>query len=288
MNLNIKSFITACAAALALAGCVSLPGSRDTTPDRSIASSYAPPDEVSFSVSGEFQPNNEQCFVRFEVGYSPELEPQRQMTFDLEFEMLSEGDWIGISWYEGMTHVVPGDSPVGKPFRGDPHREEVMDYLLMERLNLSCETLRARLIMKTCEPGPCPGFIIDDRDNLFPLQVVDTGDASASTQTAYLSRVEQAVAQLHQVGVRSLFDATAGAGWGDRDDYISTRIYAGVHLPSVTWPDDRDRIMDSPAVVRPRESRTVMFEAGSSLGLPISYELRWHHAIVPSYVFGSQ
>lgn len=174
MNMSIKSVISASAAALALSGCASLPGvDRDTTPDHSDASWYVVPDEVSFSVSGEFQPGNEQCFMRFEVGYPPELEPQRQMTFDLEFEMRSEDDWIVIAWSEDLTSRVPGDSPVGKPFRGEPHRAEVMDYLLMDTMNLACETLRARIVVKACEPGPCPGLVIDDRDNLFPLELVD-------------------------------------------------------------------------------------------------------------------
>lgn len=63
---------------------------------------------------------------------------------------------------------------MGKPFRGEPHRAEVMDYLFMDTLNnLTCENLRARIVMKACEPGPCPGFVIDDRDNLFPLELVD-------------------------------------------------------------------------------------------------------------------
>ncbi len=119
------------------------------------------------------------------------------------------------------------------------------------------------------------------RDLAASAPMVDTSDASATTQRAYLSRVEQAIAQLHRVGVRSLFDATAGAGLGDKDDYIATRIYGGVHLPSVSWPADPDRIMDSPAVMRPRELRTVMHNAGSSLGLPVMYELRWRHATTP-------
>lgn len=153
MKMTIKSVIPACAAALVMAGCASLPGSGDTTPDRSSAPSYAPPDELSFSVSGEFQPDSDKCFTRFELGYDPELEPQRQLTFDLEFEMRSGDDWIVISWWEDVIHPVPGDSPVGKPFRGEPHRAEVMDYLIMETLNLACETLRARIVVKACEPG---------------------------------------------------------------------------------------------------------------------------------------
>ena len=111
--------------------------------------------------------------MRFEVGYPPELEPQRQMAFDLELDMRSEDDWIGIAFYEGFTHAVPGEEPVGKPYRGDPHRAEIMDYLFMTESNLACESLRARVVVKACEPGPCPGLVIDDRDNLFPLELVD-------------------------------------------------------------------------------------------------------------------
>ncbi len=174
MKKSITFVAMACAAALTLSGCAGLPGAdRDSTPDRSSAPSYVVPDELSFSVSGEYQPDNEQCFMRFEVGYPPDFERHRQMTFDVEFEMRSEDDWIVVSWYEGMTSSVPGESPVGKPFRGEPHREEVMDYLFMETLNLTCENTRARIVMKACEPGPCPDMIIDDRDNLFPLELVD-------------------------------------------------------------------------------------------------------------------
>jgi len=174
MKPSIKSVIPACAAAMVLSGCASLPSADgDTTPDRASASWYAVPDEISFSVSGEFQPDNEQCFMRFEAGHAEEFTPQRQMTYDLEFEMRSEDDWIVISWWEGMTSAVPGDSPVGKPFRGEPHRAELMDYLLMDTMNLACESLRARIVVKACEPGPCPGLVIDDRDNLFPLELVD-------------------------------------------------------------------------------------------------------------------
>jgi hypothetical protein len=174
MKTTIRSVIPTCVAALALSGCAGLSGSdRDTTPDHSTAAWYAVPNELSFSVSGDYQPDHERCFMRFEVGYPPELEPRRQMTFDLEFEMRSEGDWIGIAWYEGMTSPVPGDSPVGKPFRGEPHRAEVMDHLFMETLNLACENLRASVVVRACEPGPCPGLVIDDRDNLVPLELVD-------------------------------------------------------------------------------------------------------------------
>jgi hypothetical protein len=174
MKASTRFLVPACAAALALSGCASLPGiGRDTTPNRPIAPPHAVPDEFSFSVSGEYQPNHEQCFMRFEVGYPPEIVPQRQVNFDLEFEMRSEGDWIVISLWEGFESRVPGDSPVGKPFRGEPHRAEVMDYLVMDTMNLKCEDLRARIVVKACEPGPCPGLVIDDRGNLFPLELVD-------------------------------------------------------------------------------------------------------------------
>ena len=120
------------------------------------------------------------------------------------------------------------------------------------------------------------------RDLAAAAPMVDTSDASATTQRAYLSRVDQAIAQLLRVGVRNLFDDTAGTGSVDTDDYIATRIYAGVHLPAVSYPaNPTGLLVDAPLVMRPGELRTVMHTAGSSLGLPISYELRWRHATTP-------
>lgn len=87
--------------------------------------------------------------------------------------MRSKDDRIVISWWEDLSNAVPGDSAAGKPFGGGLHRAVAMDYLLMETLKLACETLRARIVVKACEPGPCPGLAIDNRNNLIPLDLVD-------------------------------------------------------------------------------------------------------------------
>jgi hypothetical protein len=75
---------------------------------------------------------------------------------DLEFEMPSEGSWIGISFYEGIIVEVPDASPVGKPGRGEPHRAETMHNFLIETFNLRCEQLRAKVVVKACGPADRP------------------------------------------------------------------------------------------------------------------------------------
>jgi hypothetical protein len=172
MTSKLYSVGAACACALLSAGCANLPGMpRGELP---AATAGAPAEEISFSVTGEGQQRDgeERCFFRLEAGYPPEI-ARRQIELDLEFEMPSEGSWIGISFYEGMTVEVPDASPVGKPGRGEPHRAEIMHYFLMETFNLSCERLRAKIIVTACDPAPCPGLVIDARANLFPLELVD-------------------------------------------------------------------------------------------------------------------
>lgn len=159
----------ACMAALLLGGCAGTTGPIDRPPDPAAASPEPP---LSFSISGEPRNGGEACFLRLEVGY-PENVPTRQLAFDIEFEMRSGDGWLGVSWMEGATTQVPGADRVGKPFRGEPHLPEVMHYALMDELLLNCDQLRARLTVTACDPGPCPAVRVDDRDNLFPLEVID-------------------------------------------------------------------------------------------------------------------
>lgn len=120
------------------------------------------------------------------------------------------------------------------------------------------------------------------RDLAAAAPMVDTSDASANTQRAYLSRVEQAIAQLHrQNNSYRIFTQTAGAGFGDKDDFLGIHIFAGVHLPAVNWPADLDRFMPAPSVMRPRELRTVMYDSTWDLGIKARYELRWRHDVTP-------
>lgn len=169
MKSRFHSLGATCACALLSAGCANLPDmSRGDLP---AATAGAPAEEISFSVTGENRPD-EQCFFRLEAGYPPEI-ARRQVELDLEFEMPSEDSWIGISFYEGVSVVVPDASPVGKPGRGEPHRPEIMHNFLMETFNMRCEQLRAKVIVTACDPAPCPGLVVDGRDNLFPLELVD-------------------------------------------------------------------------------------------------------------------
>lgn len=105
---------------------------------------------------------------------------------------------------------------------------------------------------------------------------IDVNDTSERAQGAYLRRVQQAMVELGQVDAHNLFDATAGSGWGDTDDYLGTRIYAGVHLPAVAWP-----AQGSSPVMRPNSTLMATHEAGSNLGLPFMYELLWRHSVQP-------
>jgi hypothetical protein len=174
VELNMKSKLhsvgAACACALLGAGCANLPGM--PRGDLPTTTAGAPAEEISFSVTGEHQPDPEKCFFRLEAGYPQDI-ARRQVGLDLEFEMPSEDRWIGISFYEGIIVEVPDASPVGKPGRGEPHRAEIMHNFLMETFNLRCELLRAKVVVTACDPAPCPGLVIDGRANLFPLELVD-------------------------------------------------------------------------------------------------------------------
>ncbi|MEQ8484630.1 MAG: hypothetical protein RIB46_09725 [Pseudomonadales bacterium] len=159
----------ACLAALLLGGCAGL---HSPCLEATVAADGSPADEpLSFSVSGERRNGGEACFLRLEVGY-PEEPPAQVVVLDLEFEQRTADGWIGISWMEGLETEIPGPDRVGKPFRGEPHWAEVMHYALMDELLVRCEQLRARVTVTACEPGPCPPLRVDDRDGLFPLEVV--------------------------------------------------------------------------------------------------------------------
>lgn len=170
MTSKLHSIGAACVCALLSAGCANLPSM--TRGEMPATTATAPADEVSFSVTGEHQPDADRCFFRLEAGYPPEI-ARRQIELDLEFEMPSQDDWIVISMYEGLSVEVPDASPVGKPGRGEPHRAEIMHNFLMETFNMGCEQLRARLIVTACDPAPCPELVVDGRANLFPLELVD-------------------------------------------------------------------------------------------------------------------
>jgi hypothetical protein len=170
MKAKLHSIGAACACALLSGGCANLPGTMRG--DMPATPAAVPAEEVSFSVTGEHQPDAERCFFRLEAGYPPEI-TRRRIELDLEFEMPSQDNWIVISMYEGVSVEVPDASPVGKPGRGEPHRAEIMHNFLMETFNMRCEQLRARLIVRACDPAPCPGLVIDGRANLFPLELVD-------------------------------------------------------------------------------------------------------------------
>jgi len=114
------------------------------------------------------------------------------------------------------------------------------------------------------------------RQQVESAPAIDVTDSSASTQSAYLSRVKNAMAELGKVNVRNLFDATAGSGLGDKDDYLGTRIYAGVHLPAVSWPGNTQ-----PPVMRPNGTALERLQAGSNMGLTFMYELNWRHSVRP-------
>jgi hypothetical protein len=105
---------------------------------------------------------------------------------------------------------------------------------------------------------------------------IDANDSSASAQSAYLGRVRNAMAELGKVNVRNLFDATAGSGLGDKDDYLGTRIYAGVHLPAVNWPANAQA-----PVMKPNGTVLEALNAGSNMGLTFMYELVWRHSVQP-------
>jgi len=49
----------------------------------------------------------------------------------------------------------------------------LMHYFEMSELLLACDQMRTRVIVLDCEPAPCPPLSINDRDNVFELQLDD-------------------------------------------------------------------------------------------------------------------
>jgi ABC-type phosphate/phosphonate transport system substrate-binding protein len=84
------------------------------------------------------------------------------------------------------------------------------------------------------------------------------------------------MAALGNVNVRNLFDSTAGSGFGDKDDYLGTRIYAGVHLPAVNWLANTQA-----PVMKPNGTVEETLRAGSNMGLSFNYFLTWRHSVRP-------
>lgn len=162
--MKIRPFIIVIAAALA--GCAQHPVDDRTTPE---ADYQEPPVArgISFSVSGE-STAPEECFVRYAIGY-PENSMPVELSLELESEMKREdGDWMAISWTEGIREQVPSPEAVGRLGGGG-----LMHYFEMSELLLACDQLRTRVIVHACEPAPCPPLSIDSRDNLFELLLDD-------------------------------------------------------------------------------------------------------------------
>ncbi|MAY93893.1 hypothetical protein [Haliea sp.] len=102
---------------------------------------------------------------------------------------------------------------------------------------------------------------------------VDTDDATEATQSSYLSRLSQMADAMRGVNVSNLFSATAGNSSLNSDDYLATRVYIGAHLPALARGGNSATVMRSPA------TWSELIEAGSNMGLPVPYELLWHHSI---------
>jgi hypothetical protein len=154
------------AAALALAGCAQTPPMDGTGPAAQTPAT-AIPAGISFSVSGEPRGANE-CFVRYEIGYPEDVRPVT-LLLELETEMRrDDGDWMVISWTEGIRESPPSPEAIGRPGGGG-----LMHYIEMNELLLACDQLRTRVIVNACEPAPCPPLSIDSRANLFELLLDD-------------------------------------------------------------------------------------------------------------------
>lgn len=161
-----KSPFIAITTALALAGCAQNPA-LDSSESEAGNHDLTVQEGISFSVSGETTAPGE-CFVRYAIGY-PENPGPVELSLGLESEMKREdGDWMEISWTEGILEQIPSPEAVGQPNGGG-----VMHYFEMTELLLACDQMRTRVIVNGCDPAPCPPLTIDDRDNLFPLLLED-------------------------------------------------------------------------------------------------------------------
>jgi hypothetical protein len=151
--------------ALASAGCAHMPSPQ---PDTSEPATAVPPLEgVLFSASGEPKGSDE-CFVRHEISYPEDIGPVI-MSLELETEMKREdGNWMVVSWTEGIREELPSPDAVGRPGGGG-----IMHYIQMDELLLACDQLRFRVIVHACEPAPCPPVSADTRPGLFEVMVED-------------------------------------------------------------------------------------------------------------------
>lgn len=106
---------------------------------------------------------------------------------------------------------------------------------------------------------------------------IDVNDASESAQTAYLAHARRVMAELDRVNVEELFEATAGSSSFNADDYVGTRIYAGVHLPAVNWPSGAQRPVMSPNSTFPEG---LSFE-GAGILIYAPGVWHWRHSVRP-------
>lgn len=79
-----------------------------------------------------------------------------------------DGNWMVVSWTEGIREQLPSPDTVGRPGGGG-----IMHYIQMGELLLACDQLRFRVIVHACEPAPCPPVSADTRSGLFEVMVED-------------------------------------------------------------------------------------------------------------------
>ena len=112
-------------------------------------------------------------------------------------------------------------------------------------------------------------------------RAVDSTDASAATQEAYLARLGAFVGQLRNMNIKGIFDNTLKSTIGNDDDYIGTRFYVGVNLPSVSathWAANRSLKIESRAGVI-RENLSTQSATVASVGN--YYDLYYQHIVEP-------
>lgn len=112
-------------------------------------------------------------------------------------------------------------------------------------------------------------------------RAVDTTDARAATQEAYLARLGTFVGQLRNMNIKGIFDNTLKSLVGNDDDYIGTRFYVGVNLPSVSaahWAANQSLKIESRAGVI-RENLSTQSATVASVGN--YYDLYYQHFVEP-------
>jgi hypothetical protein len=110
---------------------------------------------------------------------------------------------------------------------------------------------------------------------------VDTTDARAATQEAYLVRLGAFVEQLRNMNIEGIFDNTLKTTFGNDDDYIGTRFYVGVNLPSVSaahWAANRSLQIESRAGV----IRALLWTDSATVASTGNYyDLYYQHFVEP-------